>query len=111
MQNQVINKADYQRYFDDISKKIKSQRIEIEVLGLNIGDQIEAESVLLEGLSYDPNDQTFYVHTPKLDHAVTHPKKIVAVLEDSSLSSFAIDDEEGQTHMVKFRKPLSLKTQ
>lgn len=108
MKNRIINKADYTKYFDDFSKKIKNQRVEIEVLGLDIGNQIETESVLLEGLSYDSENETLFIHTPHLDHAVNHPNKIIAAEEGATITSFSIADRAGYTHLVKFRQPLAM---
>lgn len=109
MKNHVINKVEYKKYFDDISKSIKGQQVELEVTGLDLGNQIESEWVSFEGFSYDPKEEILVVHTPTLDHAIHHPVKIVAVEEDSSaLSSISISDTEDHTHIVQFRKPLML---
>lgn len=108
MKNHVINKVEYKKYFDDISKLIKGQQVELEVTGLDIGNQIESEWVAFEGFSYDPKQEILVVHTPTLDHAIHHPIKIIAAEENSTLSSISISDTEDHTHIVQFRKPLML---
>ncbi len=109
MENHVIQKNEYKKYFDDISKLIKGQRVELEVTGLDIGNQIEAEWVVLEGFSYDPKDEILVVHTPLLDHAIHRPVEIVAAEESDTLTSLSISDTEEHTHIVQFRRPVPLK--
>ncbi len=46
-----IAKQDLQHYFDHFSSVIPTQLVEIEVAGLDIGDQIEAEWIPLTGIS------------------------------------------------------------
>lgn len=70
MYNHTIDKAEYKKYFDNISRLIKGQQVELEVTGLDIGNQIETEWVTLEGFSYDPKDEILVVHTPNLNRMV-----------------------------------------
>lgn len=109
MYNHTIDKAEYKKYFDNISRLIKGQQVELEVTGLDIGNQIETEWVTLEGFSYDPKDEILVVHTPTLDHAVHHPVQIIAAEEGPELNSLFIKDTEEHTHIVQFRRPLQLK--
>lgn len=111
MQNHTINKAEYKSYFDNISRLIKGQQVELQVTGLDIGNQIETEWVALEGFSYDPQGEVLVVHTPTLDHAVHHPVQIIAAEEGLELSSLFIKDTDDHTHIVQFRHPLQLEQQ
>ncbi len=111
MQNHTINKAEYKSYFDNISRLAKGQQVELEVTGLDIGNQIETEWVALEGFSYDPQGEILVVHTPTLDHAVHHPVQIIAAEDGLELSSLFIKDTENHTHIVQFRHPLQLEQQ
>lgn len=108
MKNHIIDKTEYKKYFDNISRLIKGQQVELEVTGLDIGNQIETEWVALEGFSYDPKDEVLVVHTPTLDHAVHRPIQIIAAEEGSELSSLFIKDTDEHTHIVQFRRPLLL---
>ncbi len=108
MNNHVINKTEYKDYFDSISRLIKGQQVELEVTGLDIGDQIETDWVTLEGFSYDPKSEILVVHTPTLDHSVHHPVQIIAAEEGQELSSLFIKDTDEHTHIVQFRRPLQL---
>lgn len=111
MQNHTIDKAEYKSYFDNISRLIKGQQVELEVTGLDIGNQIESEWVALEGFSYDPQEEILVVHTPALDHAVHHPIQIIAAEEGLELNSLFIKDTDDHTHIVQFRHPLQLEQQ
>lgn len=108
MYNHTIEKAEYKKYFDNISKLVKGQQVELEVTGLDIGNQIETEWVTLEGFSYDPQGEILVVHTPTLDHAVHHPVQIIAAEDGLELNSLFIKDTDEHTHIVQFRHPLLL---
>ena len=51
-----LGKAEWQRYFDRISKAVIGKRAEIEIASLALGDQIEAEWLPLIGIAYDRKD-------------------------------------------------------
>lgn len=108
MKNHVIEKFEYKKYLDSISKLIKGQQVELEVTGLDIGNQVETEWVALEGFSYDPKDETLVVHTPKLDHTIHRPIQIIAAEDGANLNSLFIKDTDDHTHIVQFRRPLML---
>ena len=110
MKNHLINKTEYKKYFDDISKLIKGQQVELEVTGLDIGNQLETDWVALEGFSYDPRAEVLVVHTPLLDHGIYHPIEIISAEDGLSITSLSIKDTEEHTHIVQFRRPLMLES-
>ena len=67
-------------FFDDVSALMRRKLVEVEVVGIDAGDRIEAEWLPLTGLTYDEHDDELYVQatTPSgpLDHAIQHPKEI-----------------------------------
>ena len=76
-----LPKERWEEFFDDLSSILREGRqVDIEVAGLSIGDQIAAEHLPLNGLTYDPKDDTFYIYTNgqgnNLDHAISHPREI-----------------------------------
>jgi hypothetical protein len=57
-----LGKSQWQPYFDRVSRTLgDTKRVHIEVAGLSLGDQVEAESLPLFGLSYDPKKDAFIV--------------------------------------------------
>ena len=103
-----LEKAEWQRYFDRISKAVIGKRAEIEIASLALGDQIEAEWLPLRGLTYDPKDDVLDVELEGLDHMIPKPREIYLDDGGIGLLSLAITDAEGARQIVKLRDPLAL---
>src|SRR5690606_13921285 len=80
MSYQLIEKAGWQSFFDGISRILEGKHVEIEVLGLDLGAQIQVEWLPLNGITYDPKDDALYIYTEgvdrDLDHAIPAPREI-----------------------------------
>ena len=70
MAERILPKSDWQFYCDRISKGLTGKRANIEVTGLRIGDQIQAESLPLFGITYDPKDDLVEIAMEGLDHLI-----------------------------------------
>jgi hypothetical protein len=103
-----LAKAQWQDYFDRVSKTFGAQRVEIEVTGLGLGDQIAAEWVPLAGLSYDPKDDVLTVNTNGLQHRILHPRRIDIDHEFDWLHGIHAVDADGNHHMVQLKEPITL---
>ena len=107
MVTSTIEKQDWGRFFDLVSKSIEGQQIEIEVAGLEIGDQIEADWVPFDGISYDAKTDYIFVHTPLLDHAILHPSTVFMAAENHTVHAINITDDQ-TIQILQFRPPLEL---
>jgi hypothetical protein len=96
----------WQAYFDRVSKTLGAKRVEIEVTGLGLGHQVEAEWIPLLGLSYDPKDDVLVVTGEGLRHLIPHPHQIH--VDHDSLQSIEAIDAEGNHHIILLKDPLSL---
>jgi hypothetical protein len=103
-----LAKAQWQAYFDRISKALGAKRVQIEVTGLGLGDQIEADWIPLVGLSYDPKNDVLAVIAEGLDHLIRHPKQIHIDQEVDWLLSLEAIDAEDIRHIILLKDPLSL---
>ena len=90
-----LDKSQWRTFFDRLSKTLEGKQAEIEVASLSLGDQVEAEWLLLHGITYDPNDDLVEV---ALEFGPTSPEIITplmgtvghfcgAVLPSSALAS------------------------
>jgi hypothetical protein len=100
--------TDRQNYFNFISKTLSGQQIELEVVGIDIGDQIEKDWAAVEGLSYDSAQNTLHIHTQPFSHHVTRLEEVIAVEDGIRVRSICIKDEEGNLRIMHFREPLRL---
>ncbi len=103
-----LEKNEWETYFDNVSRHLKAATAEIEVAGLNLGDQVEAEWVPLVGIAYDPKDDLVEVATETVDHLVRHPSAIYVDDGTGGLHSVEITDDEGNQHIVRLKAPLAL---
>jgi hypothetical protein len=107
MEFQNIKKKHWGPFFDLISEMAKGNWVQLEVVGQEIGVQIERQWVLFEGASYDPTADTVFFHARAHEHAINHPKDVINH-ENGSFRSITIRDEDGQIQIIHFRDPVLL---
>ena len=104
-----LNPSDYQRYFNVVDKKLGTVTAEVEVVGLDIGDQVAAEWLPLTGLTYDPKSDLVEVILGKvIDHLLMHPLEIFVDEEGGALKSVEILTREDLRHIITLKRPLAL---
>lgn len=108
MTTQQLRRTQWQPYFDHVSRRLGGEHVEIQTAGLNVGDQINQEWTLLNGLAYDPKNDVFEVVTDALDHLIAHPKDIYVEEDGTVLRSIDIVDADGNHRIVKLKQPLPL---
>jgi hypothetical protein len=100
-------------FFDGFTRALFGKLVEIEVIGLDLGDQIQAEWLPLNGLTYDRHDDTLYVYIEEtegrdLDHAIAHPREVHVQLGPTGLERVIAIDADRRQHIVRLREPLAL---
>ncbi len=108
MQDKVLKLDELKTWFDKVTETVSNEQAEIEVAGLNLGDQIVAEWVPVAGLSHDPKDDVISVILKDYEHLINKPKRVVATTNGADLVSILIEDSEGTEHIIRFREPLAL---
>lgn len=108
-----LPRARWQEFFDDLTRVIdRTTRVDIEVIGLDVGDQIEAQDMTLNGLTYEAKSDTFYVYSDgagnSVDHAIPHPREIWVELGPGGLSRVVVKDTAGHQQFVTMKEPLAL---
>jgi len=111
MKTVQIGSKDWQEKFNLVSKKLDNRNIGIEINGLDIGHQIEAQSVHLKGLSYDPRDNVIQVISDDFEHAIRSPKEVFFTSNGEnieSIESIEIIDDQDRKQIVTFEAALLL---
>jgi hypothetical protein len=107
-----IARENWEAYFDTVTKVLEGREVEIEVAGLEFGDQIQAEWLPLNGLSYDRKADAFYVYVESIDrdlgHAIVHPREIFVRQGAGGLEQVVVSDSDGDKHIIRLRQPLEL---
>jgi hypothetical protein len=104
-----ISSVQWQSYFDRFTKKHlrygQPESARIELLGENIGDQVETEAARLLGISYDAKSKAFEVVVQNVDHLVYRPKEVWVVEEDDGfLSSIEFVSDDGTKELLTIRR-------
>ena len=104
-----VDKEHWERYFDDFSRVAGAQLVELEIAGLDLGDQLEAEWLPLTGISYDARDDVLTVQLDdKLDHMIRAPRAVSVEEEADGVRAIDVVDGDGRHQIIKLRTPLGL---
>jgi hypothetical protein len=98
-------------FFDRMTDRMRGQLIEIEVVGLEIGAEIDAEWSPLNGVSYAPHDDVLYVFTEiggAVEHAIEQPRQIYFGLGTAGIEQVVVLDAEERKYFLRLRTPLEL---
>jgi hypothetical protein len=106
----LIQKENYHSYFENFSKVIPNELVEIEVMGLDLGDQIEADFVTLKGITYESkNNQLFFYLADNLEHIIKNPVEIYVDNDEIGIKEIAIKCGQGHLHLIKLKHAVELK--
>ncbi len=113
MNTKTLDKATWEDYFNRFSKALGACLTEIEVAGLDIGDQIEAEWITLTGISFDPKDDIVAVDMVSKDdrnveHLIHKPAELVLQEGTEGVNSITIVDADNHKQIIHLKKPLLL---
>lgn len=103
-----LGKTQWQSYFDHVSRRLGSERVEIEVTGLGLGHQVEAEWIPLIGISYDPRSDLVAVVAEGVEHLIRRPDEVHIDHDGEWVHSIEVVDAEGNRHIMTLKQPLSL---
>jgi hypothetical protein len=103
-----LGKSQWQGYFDRFSRTLGPKRVEIEVTGLGLGHQIQAEWIPLIGVSYDPRNDLVAVVAEGVEHIIRKPTQIQIEHDAEWVRRLEVVDIEGNRHTLTLKEPLSL---
>jgi hypothetical protein len=108
MESRKIERSRWAPALDAVSKEALAKRAEIEVAGLGLGDQIEAEWLPLLGVVYDRKDDLIEVALEGVDHLIHRPQEVHILGEAVEVSSIVVIDGDQNRHIINLRDPLML---
>ena len=77
-----LQRPGWRVYFDDLSRALGTTQATVEIEGPDLGAQVQAEGLVLSGISYDDRDDILVVGlspggpTESLEHLVSNPQRI-----------------------------------
>jgi Family of unknown function (DUF5335) len=103
-----IARDGWREYFDELSRELGATQAAVEIEGSDLGAQVEAEGLVLTGISYDDRDDVLVVGLSPggpdevLEHVVSAPQRIVVETADGILPA-AVDVEDAEGHRTLLR--------
>lgn len=108
MQTRGIEKDNWQRFFDQVSRVLRGKLIQIEVDSLELGAQTELNKLSLNGLTYDKRDDAFIISTEEIDHVIRSPQQIFIADGTEGINSIQVRSADGTEQIIGFVEPLAL---
>jgi hypothetical protein len=100
----------WRTYFDDLSRGLTTTQATVEIDGPDLGAQVQAEGLVLSGISYDDRGDVLVVGlspggaTESLEHLVSRPQRILIKPSDAILpSTIEVEDAEGERTLVRLK--------
>jgi hypothetical protein len=107
---QEIPRESWRRYFDELSRTLGAVEATVEVLGADIGAQVEAERLVVTGLTYDDRDDVMVIGLDapgglpeELERMIEHPDKILVATGDPPPLEMTIDIHDAEDHQTIIR--------
>ena len=98
-----------QEYFDGFSKRFlrkgSTPVVDVEVLGMDIGDQVESEGERLIGISYEPGTRALEVALESGELRAYKPKEVWTIEEDDGfIRAIEIVRDDDTKEIVRVRR-------
>jgi hypothetical protein len=103
-----LEKSEWSSFLNRVSQGLEPTQAEIEIASLNLGAQIQADSVPLIGIVYDAKDDIVEVAVAGLDHIIHRPRELYVEEEEGELSSLSVIDDGGARHIINLRRAVAL---
>jgi hypothetical protein len=108
---QELPSGSWRTYFDDLSRQLGAVEATVEIDGSDLGAQIEAERLILTGISYDDRDEVLVISLAEpgrardgIEHMVQQPRRITVESTDAILpSAIEAEDAAGQRTLVELQ--------
>lgn len=104
--SRTIAQAEWRTFFDRLSDLVSGKEIEIEAASIDLGDQIVAEWVPLNGITYDANDDLIDVSLKGLSHLIRHPRQILVQEGAHGVETVAVATEDQGRQILRLRDPM-----
>ncbi len=101
-----LEKSEAEAYCDTLSRALKDNQAEIEIMAVGVMDRKETAWIRIHGLTYNPDEDILYIYCDNLDHQIKKPREINLYETDSGLEMIEIVAADGYKHLLHFRKPV-----
>lgn len=113
MRTQEIQQDEWPKYFDNFSRRHEGEILSIEILGAEIGAQLEEKGLALEGITAEATGNTIVIMAggrpnDHVTHSIHRPTGVsVERTDEGDDAALAIKAADGTTTLLRFRlRPL-----
>jgi len=113
MQTKEIQQNEWPKFFDNFSRKHEGEILSIEVLGTDIGAQLEEKGLALEGIMAEATGNTIVIMAggrpdDHVTRSVNRPTGVsIERTDEGDDAALAIKAADGTTTLLRFRlRPL-----
>ena len=112
MKTKEIPKNEWSEFFDGLSREHEGWIVTVEILGPEIGAQVEVRDTALEGITDEWDEvkgNTIMIMTgaePEghMTHSITHPASVsLKQTDEGADAALAIKSNDGTTTLLRFR--------
>ena len=111
MQTKEIQQSEWPEFFDNFSRKHQGTPVNIEIIGPDIGDQIEENGLALEGITVEwdevsPNTIMIMVGARADDHithSINRPTQVSVGTDKGADFALAIKGADGSLALLHFQ--------
>jgi hypothetical protein len=108
MGTRKLRRGEWQAYCDRLSRGLRDEDAELEVVSLALGDHVEAKWLPLYGISYDPRADVLEIALENIDHLIEQPRDITIEETPRGLVSLEVTTADERQEILKLRRPLRL---
>ena len=101
-----LAETEYESYFDNLSRGLKNQQAEIEIMAVGVFDKEQTSWITIYGISYDPGEKTVSVICEHIDHHIKNPQEVNVFEGEAGVESIEISGGGGYKHVIKFKTPV-----
>ncbi len=103
-----LERSEWRGFCIHATRGFLGKQVEIELVSLQLGSQLEARRLPLLGMAYDAKSDVLELLLGELDHLIQAPREFYVDEEVLGVISLQIVDAEGARQIVTLRDPLML---
>jgi hypothetical protein len=108
MSIRALNRAEWRRYCDGVSKTIAGRTVELDVASMDLGDRVEARWLPLLGIVFDARGDVIEIALDGLGHSILAPRELLLEETERGLVAIEIVGSDDTVETLRFREPLRL---
>jgi len=101
-------RSEWQGFCDGLSRRLRDENAELEVVSLPLGDHVEAKWLPLIGVAYDPRADVLEIALQNVDHMIERPRDVTVEETPRGVVAIEITTADERHEILKLRRPLTL---